>query len=82
MVIYSHNRSANARNSECNGDVKRSSLRGRHPQAFSTSDEFVLANAYQIKHIPGRKTDVLDSEWIAKAMSQGFDRTISNLLRR
>ena len=28
--------------------------------------EFVLANAYQIKHIPGRKTDVLDSEWIAE----------------
>ena len=22
--------------------------------------EFILANAYQIKHIPGRKTDVLD----------------------
>jgi transposase len=28
--------------------------------------EFVLANAYQIKHIPGRKTDTLDSEWIAE----------------
>jgi len=28
--------------------------------------EFVLANAYQIKHIPGRKTDILDSEWIAE----------------
>jgi transposase len=27
---------------------------------------FVLANAYQIKHIPGRKTDSLDSEWIAE----------------
>ena len=27
--------------------------------------EFVLANAYQIKHIPGRKTDTLDSEGIA-----------------
>ena len=24
------------------------------------------ANAYQIKHIPGRKTDTLDSEWIAE----------------
>ncbi len=44
--------------------------------------EFVLANAYQIKHIPGRKTDVLDSEWIAKAVSQGFDSSVSNLLRR
>jgi transposase len=28
--------------------------------------EFILANAYQIKHIPGRKTDMLDSEWIAE----------------
>ncbi len=28
--------------------------------------EFILANAYQIKHIPGRKTDALDSEWIAE----------------
>jgi len=28
--------------------------------------EFILANAYQIKHVPGRKTDVLDSEWIAE----------------
>ena len=27
---------------------------------------FILANAYQIKHIPGRKTDSLDSEWIAE----------------
>lgn len=30
------------------------------------SVNFILANAYQIKHIPGRKTDVLDSEWIAE----------------
>jgi transposase len=30
------------------------------------SVEFILANAYQIKHIPGRKTDTLDSEWIAE----------------
>src|SRR5512137_3187923 len=28
--------------------------------------EFILANAYQIKDISGRKTDVLDSEWIAE----------------
>lgn len=30
------------------------------------SINFILANAYQIKHIPGRKTDTLDSEWIAE----------------
>jgi len=26
----------------------------------------ILANAYQIKHLPGRKTDTLDSVWIAE----------------
>jgi transposase len=30
------------------------------------SVNFILANAYQIKHIPGRKTDALDSEWISE----------------
>jgi len=30
------------------------------------SVNFILANAYQIKHTPGRKTDTLDSEWIAE----------------
>jgi transposase len=30
------------------------------------SVNFILANAYQIHHIPGRKTDTLDSEWIAE----------------
>ena len=28
--------------------------------------ELILANAHQIKHTPGRKTDTLDSEWIAE----------------
>jgi transposase len=36
--------------------------------------ELVLANAYQIKHIPGRKTDLIDSEWIAElALSNLID---------
>lgn len=30
------------------------------------SVNFILANAYHIKHIPGRKTDTLDSEWLAE----------------
>jgi transposase len=30
------------------------------------SVNFILANAYQTKHIPGRKTDTLDSEWLAE----------------
>lgn len=33
---------------------------------LNDSVNFILANAYQIKHIPGRKTDTLDSEWIAE----------------
>lgn len=28
--------------------------------------EFILANSYQVKHIPGRKTDMLDSDWLAE----------------
>ena len=34
------------------------------------SVNFILANAYQIKHIPGRKTDTLDSEWIAEFLTE------------
>jgi len=29
------------------------------------SFEVIVANPYMVKHIPGRKTDVLDSEWLA-----------------
>lgn len=53
--------------------------------------EFVLANAYQIKHIPGRKTDTLDSEWIAELclkdlvspsrIFSGKDRDLRSLTR-
>jgi transposase len=28
--------------------------------------DLIVANAYKIKHTPGRKTDVSDSEWIAE----------------
>jgi transposase len=30
--------------------------------------EVVVANAQQIKAVPGRKTDVQDAEWIADAV--------------
>jgi transposase len=30
------------------------------------STEVILANPYKIKHTPGKKTDVKDSEWIAQ----------------
>jgi len=32
----------------------------------------VVANAYKIKHIPGRKTDIKDSEWIAELCINGM----------
>jgi transposase len=28
--------------------------------------DLIVANAYKIKHIPGRKSDLIDSEWIAE----------------
>jgi transposase len=32
----------------------------------------VLANAYQIKNVPGRKTDVKDAEWISDLLQYGL----------
>jgi transposase len=32
----------------------------------------MVCNAYHIKNVPGRKTDVNDSQWIAKCLSQGL----------
>lgn len=34
--------------------------------------EVIVANAYKIKHIPGRKTDMRDSEWIAELCLNGM----------
>ena len=34
--------------------------------------EVIVANAYKIKHTPGRKTDVRDSEWIAELCLNGM----------
>ncbi len=34
--------------------------------------DLIVANAYKIKHIPGRKTDVSDSEWIAELCLNGL----------
>lgn len=36
--------------------------------------ELVLANALEIKNVPGRKTDVGDSEWIADLLQHGLIR--------
>jgi transposase len=32
----------------------------------------MVCNAYHIKNVPGRKTDVNDAQWIAKCLSQGM----------
>ena len=33
--------------------------------------ELIVANAYKIKNVPGRKTDTIDSEWIAELCRNG-----------
>jgi transposase len=34
--------------------------------------EIVVVNAQHVKHVPGRKTDVKDSEWLAELMMHGL----------
>jgi transposase len=34
--------------------------------------EVLLVNAQHVKHVPGRKTDVLDSEWLAELLMHGL----------
>jgi transposase len=34
--------------------------------------EVVLVNAQHVKHVPGRKTDVQDAEWLAELLSYGL----------
>jgi transposase len=36
--------------------------------------EVVLVNAAHLKHVPGRKTDVIDAQWIAELLSYGLLR--------
>jgi transposase len=44
----------------------------RHPRR---SFEIVVANAQQVKKVPGRKTDVKDAEWIADLLCHGLLRS-------
>jgi transposase len=39
---------------------------------FEGQFELLLANATHVKNVPGRKTDVKDSEWIAQLMQHGL----------
>ena len=34
--------------------------------------EVLLVNAQHVKHVPGRKTDVKDAEWLAELLSYGL----------
>jgi transposase len=34
--------------------------------------EVILVNAHRLKHVPGRKTDVKDAEWIAQLLQYGL----------
>lgn len=36
------------------------------------SVDLIVANAYKIKHIPGRKSDLIDSEWLAELCLNGM----------
>ena len=40
--------------------------------ALSDIIEVIVANPYQIRHTPGRKTDLRDSEWIAELCLKGM----------
>jgi len=40
--------------------------------ALEDKIEVIVANPYQIKHTPGRKTDKVDSEWIAELCLKGM----------
>lgn len=39
---------------------------------LESSVDIIVANAYKIKHTPGRKTDTVDSEWIAELCLNGM----------
>jgi Transposase len=39
------------------------------------SFEMLLVNAAQIKHVPGRKTDTIDAQWIAQLLAHGLLRS-------
>ena len=43
-------------------------------QALDGSFELILANPFQVKTIPGRKTDARDSQWLAGLLAHGLIR--------
>lgn len=43
-------------------------------QALDGSFQLILANPFQVKNIPGRKTDARDSQWLAELLAHGLIR--------
>ncbi len=43
-------------------------------QALEGNFALILANPYQVKNIPGRKTDARDSQWLAELLAHGLIR--------
>jgi transposase len=41
-------------------------------QALEGNFELILANPYQVKNIPGKKTDARDSQWLAELLAHGL----------
>lgn len=41
-------------------------------QALEGHFQLILANPYQVKNIPGRKTDARDSQWLAELLAHGL----------
>lgn len=41
-------------------------------QALENNFELILANPYQVKNIPGKKTDARDSQWLAELLAHGL----------
>jgi len=52
-------------------------FREQFPTIFKQDEDWnrakvTIANAHQVKAIPGRKTDELDSQWLARVFSAGL----------
>jgi transposase len=43
-------------------------------QALEGSFQLILANPFQVKNLPGRKTDSRDSQWLAELLAHGLIR--------
>lgn len=43
-------------------------------QALEGDVKVILANPFQVKNLPGRKTDALDSHWLAELLANGLIR--------